>query len=750
MKRWLIALLICGLVWMGATPAKNSSAQVAPSPQPGQEALVLLAATQPDEMQAALSAIQAAGGQVFASFPNQGAFVWLAGEQAAAVQQLREVRLVSFGPVDIAAAQGDDGAYAAITSWNARLQTQTSFAPQTAPGLPDGDVLLPPDREQAQAKAAATDPALPNQYQTSEFMTNRIHVDVFLLESNGAVDANQETWTTAMRDEVVAEVTNGVTWWATAATQGGKPSAGLVTNIAFHTPFNEPAVVATSYEPISRSSSDQGLWIGQVMSHLGYSEYNFDAVRHYAHDRRTSLGYDWAFSVFIANSYNDSDGMFTNARFGYAYLGGPFLVMTYDNDGWGISRMEMVTAHEMSHIFYGLDEYASSACADTDLSGYLNIANTNCENGTAATENSIMRNADNQQLAYPAYQVSTPVRGMVGWRDSDGDGRYDPVDTIPALSLTAYTPDPTTDTTPTWSGSVQDTPWNSPTHTDTSINIITTVQYRIDGGAWGNCSAVDGVFDETTETFTCTPPALADGAHTIQVQATNRSGNQSNIASDTLTVIGGVVPGAFNKSAPVNSASAQPVPLTLTWGSSSGASSYEYCYDTSNDSACTSGNWVSAGSNLSVVPSGLANNTTYYWQVRARNLTGTTDANGGTWWSFTTQVALPGAFNKSTPTTGATNQPISLALTWSNSSGASSYEYCYDTTNDNVCAGNNWRSVGTYTGVGLENLGYYTTYYWQVRARNAAGTTESNGGAWASFRSQANYAAWVYLPLVRR
>jgi hypothetical protein len=33
---------------------------------------------------------------------------------------------------------------------------------------------------------------------------------------------------------------------------------------------------------------------------------------------------------------------------------------------------------------------------------------------------------------------------------------------------------------------------------------------------------------------------------------------------------------------------------------------------------------------------GLAENTTYYWQVRARNSFGFTDANGGTPWSFTT------------------------------------------------------------------------------------------------------------------
>jgi hypothetical protein len=81
---------------------------------------------------------------------------------------------------------------------------------------------------------------------------------------------------------------------------------------------------------------------------------------------------------------------------------------------------------------------------------------------------------------------------------------------------------------------------------------------------------------------------------------------------------------------------AQQTSVTLGWGYSSLAA-YEYCYDTSNDSSC-GGSWTSAGGNTSVAVSGLANGTTYYWQVRARNADGTTDANTGAMWSFTTEI----------------------------------------------------------------------------------------------------------------
>jgi hypothetical protein len=55
--------------------------------------------------------------------------------------------------------------------------------------------------------------------------------------------------------------------------------------------------------------------------------------------------------------------------------------------------------------------------------------------------------------------------------------------------------------------------------------------------------------------------------------------------------------------------------------------------------------------------------------------------------------SLPGAFSKSSPKNNARNQSTSLTLSWASSTGATSYEYCVDTTNDNACAGT-WISAG--------------------------------------------------------
>ncbi|MEW5829568.1 MAG: hypothetical protein AB1846_11800 [Chloroflexota bacterium] len=100
----------------------------------------------------------------------------------------------------------------------------------------------------------------------------------------------------------------------------------------------------------------------------------------------------------------------------------------------------------------------------------------------------------------------------------------------------------------------------------------------------------------------------------------------------------GIPPTAFTKNSPPNGALNRPINLTLSWSASSPEATYEYCYDTTNDNACSI--WTDAGANTSVLVTGLAYNTRYYWQVRANNQAGTTEANNGTWWSFKTKVLI--------------------------------------------------------------------------------------------------------------
>jgi len=94
------------------------------------------------------------------------------------------------------------------------------------------------------------------------------------------------------------------------------------------------------------------------------------------------------------------------------------------------------------------------------------------------------------------------------------------------------------------------------------------------------------------------------------------------------------LPTAFGKSGPSTGATVGPSAVTLSWSASSGATSYEYCIDTTDNSTCDA-SWVTTTS-LSAALTPLAAGATFFWQVRARNATGTTDADGGTWWRVAT------------------------------------------------------------------------------------------------------------------
>ena len=118
----------------------------------------------------------------------------------------------------------------------------------------------------------------------------------------------------------------------------------------------------------------------------------------------------------------------------------------------------------------------------------------------------------------------------------------------------------------------------------------------------------------------------------------------------------------------------------------------------------------------------------------------------GTFLAGQTPVPPPGAFGKSGPANNAVGQPTSVTLSWDASTNATSYEYCYDTTNDNTCS--TWIGAGAAQSVGLSGLSAGTTYYWHIRA-NGSATTYANGSAMAFWNfTTAGVVAFTDDPLV--
>ncbi len=281
-------------------------------------------------------------------------------------------------------------------------------------------------------------------------------------------------------------------------------------------------------------------------------------------------------------------------------------------------------------------------------------------------------------------------------------------------------------------------PANSVTGQATSLTLswgtssgATSYEYCYDTSNDNACSAWTSAGPTASANLSGLTPATT---YYWQVRANNTYGSTyadgSSTACWSFTTGAGTPPGVFAKIGPSNGATGQSTSPTLSWGTSSGATSYEYCYDTTNDNACST--WVSTGTTATANLSGLTAVTTYYWQLRANNIYGSTYADGSStaYWSFTTGAgAPPGVFTKTGPSNGAVGQPTSLSLSWGASSSATSYEYCYDNTNDNACS--SWVSTGTNTSANISGLSFNTPYYWQVRANNIYGTTYADGSSTA-------------------
>lgn len=394
------------------------------------------------------------------------------------------------------------------------------------PAQPDVFIRPEPAAKDAGALAAASAPYGASFWDMSEYMLGDVALSVVLVESNGAIDANTETWTQTQRNEIAAEIPNAMNWWMVKA--GARP---LTISYTFRD-------AATAYEPITRTQAQEGLWIADAMASIGYASGDyFTRAAMFNNAIRDSAGTDWAVTVFIVNSKIDVDGKFADSFFAYAYLGGPFIVMTYDNNGWGIANMDAVLAHEMAHSFYALDEYATANQPCSKTSGYLAATNGNSAlAGCPMNEaNSIMRS-----VLLSVAVVDSFTMGQIGWWDGDVDGLSNPIDTQPRASILSYGP---TDGNPyrlTFGGSAADVPLTNLNpvgyNHDITLNEIAGVEWRIDGGAWTAASVVDGAWNESLEDFTFVTEPLGLGAHVVEARATNVVGNAQSVA-DAETVV---------------------------------------------------------------------------------------------------------------------------------------------------------------------------------------------------------------------
>jgi hypothetical protein len=325
-----------------------------------------------------------------------------------------------------------------------------------------------------------------------------------------------------------------------------------------------------------------------------------------------------------------------------------------------------VAAHEIAHglNFSGSEDYSSGTgfygdgtlkypeifdtfledAGGTKLTAY---ANPSTALGTLLTSNSLWFNGTNANAANGGSRVK--IYAPSSWKGGSSASHLD-YDTFKSPNINSmmvyqiasgfsnHNPGPVT------KGLLKDLGWVmagggtytlSVTKAGTGSGTVTSSPIGINCGL--TCSYDFAANSVVTLTATPTSPSTFGGWSGASCSGTGTCIVTMSSAQSVTATFNAAPPGAFNKTSPSNGASAVATNPTLSWGTSSGATSYEYCYDTSNDNACSA--WVSTGTTASANLSGLNPSTSYYWQVRANNATGTptyADGSSTAYWSFTT------------------------------------------------------------------------------------------------------------------
>jgi hypothetical protein len=245
--------------------------------------------------------------------------------------------------------------------------------------LPPGGCTAVAPPSVAQAMMAPAPAAAP----TSAYLEGTVAVGVVIV--GGPTAALQ--FTQEERTKVVAEVQNGLSFYATT-----NPKAGLtfVYDIR-HTQLN--------VQPDANAADLEARWRDPAMAALGFPA-SWAGVGQYVEGLRQQFQTRWTYCVFFTK--------YPVSHFAYASIGGPRIVMQYANDGWGPDNIDRVFAHETGHIFMAPDEYAESACNCGGNWGRWGKPNTNCQNcAPAGGTTCIMKRND--------WAMCTVTPAHLGW-----------------------------------------------------------------------------------------------------------------------------------------------------------------------------------------------------------------------------------------------------------------------------------------------------------------------------------------------
>ncbi|MBA2115058.1 dockerin type I domain-containing protein [Bremerella alba] len=323
---------------------------------------------------------------------------------------------------------------------------------------------------------------------TGEFMLGDVTVTVVFFESDGTVDSNTENWNTTHANQVKQRIEEGLQWWVDMlALQSSVHELNFEID---YTHANTP--IQVGIEPISRIATDLDIWAGEFLDFVGAERSDIidNDIRLFNHSQRVANDTNWAFTLFVINAQNDSDGWFApgSVQGGFSIAGGSFLAIPS-------GRPASTIAHEVAHQFWAMDEYDGSGHYE-DIRGYYGTQNTNAHDGNPSPETivtSLMGHSQPLKDAYAAYISSIETFESIGWKDSDGDGLFDVFD-VPISFSASSQYDPTTNRIQVrGNASIGVLPnqnsWGL--QNSVTINRLSHIEYRIAGGAWQTGPTID-------------------------------------------------------------------------------------------------------------------------------------------------------------------------------------------------------------------------------------------------------------------
>ncbi len=225
------------------------------------------------------------------------------------------------------------------------------------------------------------------------------------------------------------------------------------------------------------------------------------------------------------------------------------------------------------------------------------------------------------------------------------------------------------------------------------------VEYRESGASAWTDAGHEGNFLQTSHTIT----GLTNGTQ-YQVRVRARDGGARAKWSDTAT--GTPAPSA--PAVPTNLwATTEDKQTTVRWTAAVEATSHEIRNGTNSGD----GTWTAVTGITEYSITGLTNGTTYYIQVRGKNATG-----DGPHVETTVTPEVPSLPAAPTKLAVETTPDGEARVDWTNAAGAGSHEYKYGVESGDGA----WRTIPSKPTI-LRGLANGTTYYIQVRGRNAAG-----------------------------